>query len=334
MARIFRVPIDHSQLESLNFRFQNLSSAPGSPVAGQAYFNTATSKFNYHNGSAFVDPTARAQHTGTQLAATISDFDTQVRTNRLDQLAAPTADVNFNGRKLISVANGTAATDGINYGQLLNVLNGTDWKASVRVLSVANITLSGAQTIDSVSVVAGDRVGVIGQTLGATNGLYVVASGAWTRATDADATANADGSSKVTTGLSFFVEEGTTYGSTQWRLTTFNLITVGTTVLTFAQIGAATVYIAGTGITIVGNIINVDTAVVVRKSSPLTIGDGSATSFVLTHNFNTRNIRVTIRNNSTNEYEEVDVTATSVNAVTIIFAVAPTASAYTAVAFG
>jgi hypothetical protein len=36
-----------------------------------------------------VDPLARANHTGTQLAATISDFDTQVRTSRLDQLASP-----------------------------------------------------------------------------------------------------------------------------------------------------------------------------------------------------------------------------------------------------
>jgi hypothetical protein len=38
-----------------------------------------------------TDPLARANHTGTQLAATVSDFDTQVRTSRLDQMAAPTA---------------------------------------------------------------------------------------------------------------------------------------------------------------------------------------------------------------------------------------------------
>jgi hypothetical protein len=38
-----------------------------------------------------VDPLARANHTGTQTASTVSDFDTQVRTSRLEQMAAPIA---------------------------------------------------------------------------------------------------------------------------------------------------------------------------------------------------------------------------------------------------
>ena len=42
---------------------------------------------------------ARANHTGTQLAATVSDFDTQVRTSRLDQMAAPSASVNFSSQQ-------------------------------------------------------------------------------------------------------------------------------------------------------------------------------------------------------------------------------------------
>lgn len=47
-----------------------------------------------------TDPLARANHTGSQLASTISDFDTQVRTSRLDQMAIPTATVNFNGQTI------------------------------------------------------------------------------------------------------------------------------------------------------------------------------------------------------------------------------------------
>jgi len=54
---------------------------------------------------------ARSNHTGTQLAATISDFDTQVRTNRLDQMAAPTAAVALNGQKITGMADPTAAQD-------------------------------------------------------------------------------------------------------------------------------------------------------------------------------------------------------------------------------
>ena len=63
------------------------------------------------NSKLATDPLARANHTGTQLAATVSDFDTQVRTSRLDQMAAPTADVSLNSQKITSLATPTADTD-------------------------------------------------------------------------------------------------------------------------------------------------------------------------------------------------------------------------------
>ena len=58
-----------------------------------------------------TDPLARANHTGTQLAATVSDFDTQVRTSRLDQMAAPTAAVALNAQKITGLADPTLAQD-------------------------------------------------------------------------------------------------------------------------------------------------------------------------------------------------------------------------------
>jgi hypothetical protein len=57
------------------------------------------------------DPYARANHTGTQLASTISNFDTQVRTSRLDQMAAPTAAVDVASQKITSLATPTANAD-------------------------------------------------------------------------------------------------------------------------------------------------------------------------------------------------------------------------------
>jgi hypothetical protein len=57
------------------------------------------------------DPYARANHTGTQLASTVSDFDTQVRTSRLDQMAAPTGSVSVNSQKVTSLATPTVDTD-------------------------------------------------------------------------------------------------------------------------------------------------------------------------------------------------------------------------------
>ena len=57
------------------------------------------------------DPYARANHTGTQTSSTISDFDTQVRTNRLDQMAAPTGSVSLNSQKVTSLATPTDNAD-------------------------------------------------------------------------------------------------------------------------------------------------------------------------------------------------------------------------------
>jgi hypothetical protein len=60
-----------------------------------------------------VDPLARGNHTGTQAASTISDFDTQVRTSRLDQMAAPTAAVTLNAQKITGLADPTNAQDAV-----------------------------------------------------------------------------------------------------------------------------------------------------------------------------------------------------------------------------
>ena len=57
-----------------------------------------------------VDPYARANHTGTQTASTVSDFDTQVRTSKLNQMAAPTSAVAMNAQKITGL--GLAVSDG------------------------------------------------------------------------------------------------------------------------------------------------------------------------------------------------------------------------------
>ena len=57
------------------------------------------------------DPYARANHTGTQLASTISNFDTQVRTSTLNQMAAPTTSLAMNAQKITGLADPTLAQD-------------------------------------------------------------------------------------------------------------------------------------------------------------------------------------------------------------------------------
>jgi hypothetical protein len=58
-----------------------------------------------------TDPYARTNHTGTQTASTISDFDTQVRTSRLDQMAVPTGSVSVNSQKITSLGTPTSNAD-------------------------------------------------------------------------------------------------------------------------------------------------------------------------------------------------------------------------------
>ncbi len=185
-----------------------------------------------------VNPLARANHTGTQTASTISDFDAQVRTNRLDQLAAPTGSVAMNSQKFTSVAQATGAGQFVEYTQWQNDKNGTDWKTAVRARTTANITLSGEQTIDGVSIVSGDRVLVANQTTGSQNGIYVAAAGSWSRS--ADMATGASGAADA-----MYVNEGTSYGNSQWVCTNnVGSDVIGTDSLVFAQIGSSTSYTA------------------------------------------------------------------------------------------
>ncbi len=318
MSRKFLTHIDFSKNEIQNAVAQVLASAPGTPVPGQFYYNSTTGRLEFRGAAAWIDPTARANHSGTQLAATISDLTTAIQAIRLDQMAAPTASVSLNSQKITNLAEPTVSTDAATKNYVDSAVNGTDWKQSVRCATTGSnlAALSGLLTIDGVTVVANDRVLVKDQTTGSANGIYLAASGAWTRSLDADANA------EVTAGLSVMVTEGTTLADTQWRLTTNDSIVLGTTALVFAQIGAGTSYTAGTGISIAGSVVSIDTAVTVRKFAQ-TVGDGSAVSIAVTHGFNTLDVQVQVFEIATGATVECDVTRNSVNQVTVGFTTAP-----------
>lgn len=279
------------------------------------------------NGAFYLN---RANHTSTQLAATISDFNTAVRTNRLDQMAVPTASVDFNSQKIINLANGTASTDGVNLGQIQDLINTGTNKTSVRAASTGNVVVASAlinsSTLDGVTLATGNRVLLKNQTTASENGIYIVAaSGAASRATDTDISAEVKG------GLSVWINEGTANGDTRWVLTTDDPITLGSTSLVFVQDFKATSTTAGAGLVVNGaaldvgqgtgiivnaNDVAIDTTVVVRKfTGSLT---GGATSEVITHNLNTRGVLVRLYLSSgTFAEEDFEVEHTSVNTVTV-----------------
>lgn len=345
MSRKFLVNLDLALNQLLNVVIQNLASDPGSPAEGQVWYNTTTHLLKWRNNSATIDPLARANHSGTQTASTVSDFDTQVRTSRLDQMASPTANVSMNSNKVTNLATPTSATDACTKAYVDAAVNGLDWKASCRAATTANLSVTasgtgvgktltatgnGAISIDSVSLALNDRVLVKNQTTQANNGIYTVTTVGTgstpyvlTRATDADENA------EVTASLSVFVSEGTTNADTQWQLTTNDSITVDTTALAFQQIGSGTSYTNGTGISISGNVISATGP----QKYTATIGDGSSTSITLTDGLGTIDKVAIVRDASTGAQVECDITYSSTQ-TTFAFATAPASNAYKVVVIG
>jgi hypothetical protein len=127
-----------------------------------------------------------------------------------------------------------------------------DVKASVRAATTGDISLSGLQSVDDVSLADGDRVLVKDQNLPSQNGIYRVSSGVWTRSSDADI------SDDLTAGTFTFVEEGTINADSGWVLTTNQPIAVGTTGLSFTQFSGAGQIITGDGLAKSGNEISID----------------------------------------------------------------------------
>jgi len=292
--------------------------------------------------------------------------------------------------KITGLGTPTADADAANKGYVDSVAQGLDTKASVVAATTTNGTLATAfangQTIDGVTLATGNRILIKNQTDQTANGIYTVnASGAPTRSTDMD------------NGTEFpsayvFVEQGTTNADTGWVCTNNSPVTLGSTNIVWAQFSGAGTYLAGDGLTLVGNTFNVgagtgitvgadtisltntaitvngtsialgasgtitanttnaltlgtgltgtsfngsaavtaaiDTAVVVRKYG-VNVGDGSATSYTITHNLGTRDVVVSVYENS-GSYAEVicDVNHATTNTITLLFSVAPTSNQY------
>ena len=103
-------------------------------------------------------------------------------------------------------------------------------KAPVVCATTANITLSGTQSLDGITVATGDRVLVKDQTDGTANGIYEANTSAWTRAADWN------GARDVVSGTRVFVTQGSTNGGREFYVSTTGVITVGTTSIAMAAL--------------------------------------------------------------------------------------------------
>ena len=185
----------------------------------------------------------------------VSDFDTGVRTNRLNEMTAPNGAVSFASQKITNLADPTADADAANKGYVDGVAQGLDIKDSCTAATTANITISTAlnngDTLDGVTLSTNDRVLVKNQNTASENGIYIVGS---SPARAADLAAGADAA-----GFFTFVEQGTVNGENGFVCTSDKgSAVVGTNNLTIAQFSGAGQVIAGNGIDKSGNTLSVD----------------------------------------------------------------------------
>lgn len=156
------------------------------------------------------------------------------------------------------------ALDVVNKQYVDTLASGLTWKQACRVGTTVNITLSGIQSIDGVTLVAGERVLVKAQSAAAENGIYVVASGAWSRATDADTW-------NEYVGAVTFVESGGQAGSA-WYSSAQPGGTLGVTAINWSNFSVSGTYYAGTGLTLASSTFSITNTGVTASTY------GSATS--------------------------------------------------------
>jgi len=173
-----------------------------------------------------------------------------------DGSIAYTADQSFGGFKATNLGAPTSANDAATKSYVDSVAQGLSTKAAVRVATTTDITLSGLQTIDGVTVVAGDRVLVKNQTNQTQNGVYDASAGAWTRSSDSD---NLPSGTQELNNAFYFVTQGNTLQATGWTQSTKNPI-IGTSDIIFSQFSGAADYVAGNGLTKTGLTFDVGTA--------------------------------------------------------------------------
>jgi len=321
---------------------------------------TAQTSYGASSGNGSATTYARADHThgtpalGTSTPNAVSGITGSAGSastpSKEDHTHAftPASDLSMAGFKLTSLGTPTVSTDADNKSYVDSVAQGLDTKASVVAATTTNGTLATAfangQVVDGVTLATGNRILIKNQTDQTVNGIYTVnASGAPTRSTDMDA-----GSEFPSAYV--FVEQGTVNADTGWVCTN-NSVTLGSTNIVWAQFSGAGTYTASDGILLTGSNFTgvvaasgglsvgatgflLDNTIAVRKYA-VSVGDGSATSYTVTHSLSTKDVTVAVYDNSA-PFAEVlcDVQHTSTSAITLLFSVAPTSNQYRVVVHG
>ena len=285
MAQKFLTNIDLNQNQLINAKFEALATNPTTGnFEGRMYFNTATFtlmvyanaawKKSVHSiasggGAGIAEALTISESNGTvTLTLNVADTDSAGLMPAAMWQAITDATSDATASKLVKrdssgnakVATPTDSNHIATKGYVDAARQGLDVKQSVRVATTDPINLASdlnaGDTIDGVTLVAGDRVLVKNQNTALENGIYVATtSGAASRSSDANGTAD---TGELKSGTFTFVEEGTVNSDKGFVVSTNGTITIDATAIAWTQFSGAGSFTAGDGISQSGNTINVN----------------------------------------------------------------------------
>lgn len=358
MAKKMLVNLDLSKNQILNVALQNLSSPPGSPVQGQIYYNTGDKAIYYWDGTSWINVSgdisavlAGAGLTGGGTSGSVTlDVNVDNATIEIDNDIVRVKDLGITTAKLNDGAVTTIkiGANQVTLGKLQlidglkvlgNMSGSSDAVNQVVVItdlaSASSTTLATSQAIKSYIDTNVGNLGNLEGAWDASGGSFPVGS------TPVAGTKKGDywyvSVAGTVGGVSFNVgdvivakiDSASTSLASDWIQLEVNRDQATETVLGLAEIATQTETNTGTDDQRIVTPLKLKTLLDNRTGGyAANIGNGSATSYVVTHSLGTVDVIVMLKDNSTLEEVIADVVITDTNNVTVSFASAPALNAY------
>lgn len=357
MAKKVLVNLDLSKNQILNVALQNLTSAPGSPVTGQIYYNSVDKAVYFWDGTSWINVSgditeviAGSGLTGGGNSGSVTldlnpdnvTIEVNTDTVRLKDLGVSTGKLADGAVTTIKIGNNQvtfAKMQQISDLKLIgNVSGATGNPAEVSIIT--STSLSGASNANipttlAVKTYVDSAIGGLGNLEGgwdASSGSFPAATGGTKKGDYWFVTVAGTVNSvpfNVGDVIIAKIDAASTSLATDWIQLEVNRDQATESTLGLAEIATQAETNAGTDDQRIVTPLKLKTLLDARVGGyAANVGNGSATSFAVTHNLGTVDVIVMLKDNTTLEEVIADVVITDANTVTVSFATAPAANAY------